>query len=400
MVEKIITKDTDSVDGVESSETGILSTTFSLSDELNDVCEIPDPVEESEKYEIDELDQLSSLPTLAGLENEEDVVEGTAKKRKKKINQDKIDTIIKEHNLNETDLECLTKINSAYLTNVGFFLSLREILSMHPNKSKAMVHFDIRKSYTGFHDWHKGARIDLPEVGMNSLAEKMGYSLKLVPINENTDPSHLRALDELQENFLKDIRNEVQENLMPQIKKKKQPKKQKQNISNTLNFLHNGDTTFDMNQDVEPLSMDNEAFVAEDSVYVDNSGEGIEESNTVLSNEISFENGGTSLTMDIGSVSFDMDSNKMSITDMNFDMTSPLMEDEIIDSDNDYQKANETLHDAIGGNIAGVIHDEDEFSDFDMGSYSDDLNPDDFGAPKGEKDLVTYVTDNGEKLKN
>lgn len=128
----------------------------------------------------------------------------------------------------------LSKIDAAEMINIPFFINLREILCMYNIKSQVMDLFNVRKSYTGYHEFIKGERLDLPAVGFNSIAKSVNFSILQLPINSEIDEEDRIMIDRLQEKFLNNVRVSIESNLVAnsKIKDKNEPKKERQPESN------------------------------------------------------------------------------------------------------------------------------------------------------------------------
>ena len=87
----------------------------------------------------------------------------------KEHNEKRIMEIMSKHDLPYESINGILKMNEAYIENLNFHLNLRKAINLFPIKSKVMDILGVRKSYTGFHDYIKGDRPDLPEVGLNSI---------------------------------------------------------------------------------------------------------------------------------------------------------------------------------------------------------------------------------------
>lgn len=165
----------------------------------------------------------------------------------KEHNEKRIMDIMAKHNLPYDSINGILKMNEAYIENLNFHLSLRNAINTFPIKSKVMDLLGIRKSYTGFHDFIKGDRPDLPEVGLNSIAKKMGYSIALVPIKNINDDSenipkdyliHQDIIAKAQESFVKEVAKVLGENLKDDLNKKKSKEKdQPKQAKNIMDFM-------------------------------------------------------------------------------------------------------------------------------------------------------------------
>ena len=128
----------------------------------------------------------------------------------------------------------LSKIDAAEMINIPFFINLREILCMYNIKSQVMDLFNVRASYTGYHEFIKGDRLDLPSVGFNSIAKSIEYSILQLPIGGDLDDEDRVMIHKLQEKFLNKVRVSIESKLIAnsKIKDKNEPKKERQPESN------------------------------------------------------------------------------------------------------------------------------------------------------------------------
>lgn len=209
----------------------------------------------------------------------------------KEHNEKRIMDIMAKHNLPYDSINGILKMNEAYIENLNFHLSLRNAINTFPIKSKVMDLLGIRKSYTGFHDFIKGDRPDLPEVGLNSIAKKMGYSIALVPIKNIDDDSenipkdyliHQDIIAKAQENFVKEVAKVLGENLKDDLNKKKSKEKvQPKQAKNIMDFMSKSSV-----EDIlGPISFDEDSMFEEsDSLesesledLIDDSGDTLDE---------------------------------------------------------------------------------------------------------------------------
>lgn len=227
---------------------------------------------------------------LGTLDTGVDIKESVAKKQRL-LDKKTVDEISFKFDLNEKDTDNLKKLNMADAINVDFFLKLRDIFKKVQIKSKIMDEFNIRKSYTGFHDWFDGERIDLPNVGMNSIAQNLGYSLMIVPIRNNKlDSKHKVAIDNLQMDFLDEIEERIQV-IVKEDASKIKPKKLPKVINNAaaakaMATLDNSDLALGFVNEENKMVTDD--IISENEKFIDNNEE-IVERTVVLNDSISFD---------------------------------------------------------------------------------------------------------------
>ena len=178
-----------------------------------------------------------------------------------------------KHDLPYESINGILKMNEAYIENLNFHLNLRKAINLFPIKSKVMDILGVRKSYTGFHDYIKGDRPDLPEVGLNSIAKKMGYSIALVPIknisedSENIPKDYLlqqEVIAKAQEYFVKDIGKVLEANLKDDLNKRKSKEKpQQEQVKNIMDFMAKDDILDIM----KPINFEDTSSMFEDSMF-------------------------------------------------------------------------------------------------------------------------------------
>ena len=191
----------------------------------------------------------------------------------KEHNEKRIMEIMSKHDLPYESINGILKMNEAYIENLNFHLNLRKAINLFPIKSKVMDILGVRKSYTGFHDYIKGDRPDLPEVGLNSIAKKMGYSIALVPIknisedSENIPKDYLLQQDVIakaQEYFVKDIGKVLEANLKDDLNKRKSKEKpQQEQAKNIMDFMAKDDILDIM----KPINFEDNSSMFEDSMF-------------------------------------------------------------------------------------------------------------------------------------
>ena len=191
----------------------------------------------------------------------------------KEHNEKRIMEIMSKHDLPYESINGILKMNEAYIENLNFHLNLRKAINLFPIKSKVMDILGVRKSYTGFHDYIKGDRPDLPEVGLNSIAKKMGYSIALVPIknisedSENIPKDYLlqqEVIAKAQEYFVKDIGKVLEANLKDDLNKRKSKEKpQQEQVKNIMDFMAKDDILDIM----KPINFEDTSSMFEDSMF-------------------------------------------------------------------------------------------------------------------------------------
>ena len=191
----------------------------------------------------------------------------------KEHNEKRIMDIMGKHDLPYDSINGILKMNEAYIENLNFHLSLRKAINTFPIKSKVMDLLGIRKSYTGFHDFIKGDRPDLPEVGLNSIAKKMGYSIALVPIkninedSENIPKDYLIQQDVIakaQEYFVGEVAKVLEMNLKEDLNKKKSKEKvQPEQAKNIMDFMSKSN----VDDILSPMSFEDSSMFEDSEIF-------------------------------------------------------------------------------------------------------------------------------------
>ena len=191
----------------------------------------------------------------------------------KEHNEKRIMEIMSKHDLPYESINGILKMNEAYIENLNFHLSLRKAINAFPIKSKVMDLLGIRKSYTGFHDFIKGDRPDLPEVGLNSIAKKMGYSIALVPIkninedSENIPKDYLIQQDVIakaQEYFVGEVAKVLEMNLKEDLNKKKSKEKvQPEQAKNIMDFMSKSN----VDDILSPMSFEDSSMFEDSEIF-------------------------------------------------------------------------------------------------------------------------------------
>lgn len=167
------------------------------------------------------------------------------KKQKEPKDTSYIYDYVAKYGIEEVVISNLQKLQEKELINVPFFQKLRKIFNPQMIKSKLMKGLGIRESYTGFHEFMKGDRADLPNVGICKIAKTVGYDVMIVPIPENITKLEMDRLNLYRESFLQAIENKIAELKIPvtrtRNKEKDKPKEINkdfiQNLSKTENDL-------------------------------------------------------------------------------------------------------------------------------------------------------------------
>ena len=131
---------------------------------------------------------------------------------------------VKKFNIESVNIANLQKLNEKELINVPFFQKLRKLFTKDMIKSHLMTALGIRTSYTGFHEFMKGDREDLPSVGICSIAKTVGYNILILPIPEDLNPVELARLNVYREEFLEKVEQKISEQNIPTTRSKSSKK--------------------------------------------------------------------------------------------------------------------------------------------------------------------------------
>lgn len=161
-----------------------------------------------------------------------------SKKQKKPVDTSYIYDYITKFEIEDAVISNLQKLQEKELINVPFFQKLRKIFNPQMIKSKLMKGLGIRESYTGFHEFMKGDRADLPNVGICKIAKTIGYDVMILPIPENITKREMDRLNAYRESFLQAIEDKIHELNIPitrtRSKDKDKPKEINKEFINNL----------------------------------------------------------------------------------------------------------------------------------------------------------------------
>lgn len=170
------------------------------------------------------------------------------KKQKEPVDTSYIYEYVAKYGIEEVVISNLQKLQEKELINVPFFQQLRKIFNPQMIKSKLMKGLGIRESYTGFHEFMKGERADLPNVGICNIAKTIGYDVMIVPVPENITKLEMDRLNLYKQSFLQAIENKIVELNIPQTRTRTKDKDKPKEIN----------TAF-----IENLSKSEEEFLSE-----------------------------------------------------------------------------------------------------------------------------------------
>lgn len=193
-----------------------------------------------------------------------------SKKRTTEFDADTIYSYVHKYKIEEVNLSNLQKLHEKELINVPFFQKLRKLFAPQMIKSKLMETLGIRKSYTGFHEYVKGEREDIPNAGLCNIAKNVGYNIMILPIPENISDAEYRNLCAYRDSFIFAIEAKIKEDNVP-VTRAKAKDKGKDRFINTE--LLNG-LAMDSTQILNELVPHNDSSekIAADAIFDDGIG--------------------------------------------------------------------------------------------------------------------------------
>lgn len=281
---------------------------------------------------------------------------------KKNNNKSYIYDYITKFDIVDVPVSNLQKLQEKEIINVPFFQQLRKRINPQMIKSKLMKGLGIRESYTGFHEFMKGDRADLPNVGICNIAKTVGYDVMILPIPENITKLEMDRLNVYRESFLQAVEEKIQELNIPvtrtRLKDKEKPKEVNtqfiQNLAKTEE-----DILAELKENNNNIS---NSEIGIDDVYDDNGGELQFEPKPFVKKSQKEEKVNE---LDIGVIDFDnLDENLTLDQSMLFDPNSVNFE-EFTFEDN-FQEDEELFETPL--NIV-----KENVSKIDMSGYSDSL---------------------------
>ena len=159
------------------------------------------------------------------------------KKRKNNFDADLIYSSALKYNIEDINLSNLQKLHERELINVPFFQKLRKVFNEQMIKSHLMEALGISKSYTGFHEYMKGDRDDIPTVGICNIAKTVGYNVMIIPVPDDLSPIEYARLNGYRDLFISAVEQKVIEANVPVTRAKSKDKDRKKDINTS--FLNN-----------------------------------------------------------------------------------------------------------------------------------------------------------------
>ena len=193
-----------------------------------------------------------------------------SKKQKKQVDTSYIYDYITKFEIEDAVISNLQKLQEKELINVPFFQKLRKIFNPQMIKSKLMKGLGIRESYTGFHEFMKGDRADLPNVGICKIAKTIGYDVMILPIPENITKREMDRLNAYRESFLQAIEDKIHELNIPITRTRSKDKDKPKEINKE--FIDNLAKTEEEFLAELNINKKNSSSIAIDDIFDDGQG--------------------------------------------------------------------------------------------------------------------------------
>lgn len=161
-------------------------------------------------------------------------------KEKKRINSLDADAIYlaaAKYNIEDINLSNLQKLHERELINVPFFQKLRKMFNPQMIKSHLMETLGISKSYTGFHEYMKGDRDDIPTVGICNIAKTVGFNVMIIPVPEDLTPIEYARLNGYRDLFISAVEQRIIEANVPVTRAKSKGNDKPKDVNTA--FLNN-----------------------------------------------------------------------------------------------------------------------------------------------------------------
>lgn len=215
----------------------------------------------------------------SGIGNLDDVISSVTKNSPKEKptkkptlkDADLIYNLVEKFGIEEVNIENLQKLHECEFINVPFFQGLRKLFDPKMIKSHIMEVLGIRRSYTGFHEFIRSERDDLPSVGICSIAKTVGYNVLTLPIPDNISDEDFAVLLNYQTQFLLEVEKKIGPGKIPATKMKKTLKEKPKDVNREfLNNLHSEVPDFSSNPNI--ISKESDQYVSENETYNDDLG--------------------------------------------------------------------------------------------------------------------------------
>lgn len=197
-------------------------------------------------------------------------------KEKKRINSLDADAIYlaaAKYNIEDINLSNLQKLHERELINVPFFQKLRKMFNPQMIKSHLMETLGISKSYTGFHEYMKGDRDDIPTVGICNIAKTVGFNVMIIPVPEDLTPIEYARLNGYRELFISAVEQRIIEANVPVTRAKSKGNDKPKDVNTS--FLNNlSKTEEEIMAGLSPIAgnISPEEKIDANAIYDDGSG--------------------------------------------------------------------------------------------------------------------------------
>ena len=197
-------------------------------------------------------------------------------KEKKRINSLDADAIYlaaAKYNIEDINLSNLQKLHERELINVPFFQKLRKMFNPQMIKSHLMETLGISKSYTGFHEYMKGDRDDIPTVGICNIAKTVGFNVMIIPVPEDLTPIEYARLNGYRDLFISAVEQRIIEANVPVTRAKSKGNDKPKDVNTS--FLNNlSKTEEEIMAGLSPITgnISPEEKIDANAIYDDGSG--------------------------------------------------------------------------------------------------------------------------------
>ena len=193
------------------------------------------------------------------------------KKIKTNFDPDTINRYVAKYKIEDVNLSNLQKLHEKELVNVPFFQKLRRCFNPQIIKPHLMEALGISKSYTGFHEFMRGERDDLPNIGLCNIAKTVGYDLMIIPVPEDLMGLEMARLKGYQDSFIAAVEQNISTKNIPTSKAKSKKTKQKDINQNFLGNL--GKSEDEIMSSLNTVTINDEDKIGADEVFNDGQGE-------------------------------------------------------------------------------------------------------------------------------
>ena len=193
------------------------------------------------------------------------------KKRVVDLDAETIYTSIQRYKIEDVNLSNLQKLHERELINVPFFQKLRKVFNPQMIKSHLMETLGISKSYTGFHEYMKGEREDIPNAGLCNIAKKVGYNVMVIPVPENITEAEYKALCSYRDSFIQAVDKRIKEGNVPVTRARSMAKEKEKYVNTSLldGLALDSEQILDS---INPSNVTDDEKISADAVFQDSAG--------------------------------------------------------------------------------------------------------------------------------